>query len=1432
MASNIGDLVATATLDIAPFMTNTKNLKTYLKGLDNSLKGVEKSFKSKGDKLNKMRLLYEQTGQTLTNYQTLLARQSDKYNKLKTEIGDVNNATEAQKGALLGARAQMTETAAKVVELQNKYNALGRELSVFNRFGESAINFGNKMKKVGQTLGGVGSALTRGVTVPMVAGAGAVVKAAISWESAFAGVKKTNDEVVDSTGRVTYSYQDLESGLRGLATKLPASHQQIAAVAEAAGQLGIKTENVVSFTKTMIDMGESTNMSAEQAATSLARLANITKLPQDKFSNLGSAIVDLGNNFATTESEITEMALRLAGAGTQIGLTHGDILGLATALSSVGVEAEMGGSAVSKIMVKMQVAAKTGLAQMEQLSAKTGMTRRELELMSSNNSKGFKNLADSIGMTTNEMNGIIKSSRDLENFGKIAGMSAQEFKQAFEKDAIGAIQKFLQGLGDAEKHGSSAIEMLNEMGIKEVRLRDSLLRAANAQDLFKNAVARGNKAFNENTALTNEANKRYETTASKLKILRNELVETAIKFGGPLLDAIRNGVKAGEPYLKMLTQMADSFNNLDKEQQQNIINWGLLIAAAGPALSFFGKASQIISGTSKGIGHFSKGIGRVIDKLKKLGTEKTGATAITELGSAATGATAGTGALGKVMSGLSAIASPLGLALGAAGLAGGLVLLANAHDNARTKAEKFGTKLSGDITSQLDIFNGKMYDAKNSMTNFETGATKSTENVKKAVTSMLDEIKQGAADYDKSLEQLARKYGISQSNVDKAKERNNQIVKNAEEMAQQISTIYSKHNGDVKRLTDAEKHIVESNVRQLVEARVRVLGLGKEKEKAILRTFNGDVASMTKGQLQDRFENLKQAMSEEQALYKKQKSDIKKMFDSSLIDRKEYNTRMATLEAQHKATMSKFGEALAKVAQMHQAKSGGLVEYTEKARKILSEYGLSFENLANKATVSAGKQSKALSMIGTYTTKMSQEARNATDQWNALVLDPKTGEVKTNAAEEVAKALSAKDGWKNMEFVLKHANIDSNAKVQIADALIAQGQWDSVTPKQKELLFQNAKGLQAIYESKTQLEIWNNIPDKIKKLLLDDSDFSKKANVAKSMLDKWNSLTPEQKKLVATNNTLEGVQMAFNTLGLLPDEKKTKIGAVNAVGAVASIAQATIDNVKQGAPAAIRASDQTAGPTSSAQSKISGVKQFSPAAILGKDLTGPPTASAKSNINSVHGTTVHINAVDNASGVIGSIRGMLSTLADKTINVFTRHINHAKGTNFHPGGLAMVNDQKGPLYRELVTFPTGESFIPEGRNVMLPLPRGAKVLPANKTKRLFPAYANGIGFENTNIAQLAQRMGNLSSEQRVEFVNRDNSDVKNMLIDLIRYLKDREEDGLLARTMDSIQDMVKRPIMVTMEIGKRTIAQAIAEPVAEEQAKREAILRAVNGEGW
>lgn len=1442
MASNIGDLVATATLDIAPFMTNTKNLKTYLKGLDNSLRSVENSFKTKGDKLNKMRLLYDQTGQSLTNYQKLLARQSDKYNQLKAEIGDVNNATEAQKGALLGARSEMTATAARVVELQGKYNALGRELSVFNQFGNAAIDFGNKMQSVSRSLGGVGSALTRGVTVPIAAGAGAVIKAAISWESAFAGVKKTNEEVVDSNGRVIYSYQDLENGLRGLATKLPASHQQIAAVAEAAGQLGIKTENVVSFTKTMIDMGESTNMSAEQAATSLARLANITKLPQDKFSNLGSAIVDLGNNFATTESEITEMALRLAGAGTQIGLTHGDILGLATALSSVGVEAEMGGSAVSKIMVKMQVAAKTGLAQMEQLSAKTGMTRRELELMSSNNSKGFKNLADSIGMTTNEMNGIIKSSRDLENFGKIAGMSAQEFKQAFEKDAIGAIQKFLQGLGDAEKHGSSAIEMLNEMGIKEVRLRDSLLRAANAQDLFKNAVARGNKAFKENTALTNEANKRYETTASKLKILRNELVETAIKFGGPLLDAIRNSVKAGEPYLKMLTQMADNFNSLDKAQQQNIINWGLLIAAAGPALSLFGKASKVIGSTSIGIGRFSRGIGWAANELKKLRAAKNGVTTITELSSAATGATAATGGLTGAI-GLLGNPVTWGVLLGGAALLAIGYYSAKANE-ARQRTEEWGTAVSKTQATELQGFKNKVDETNRAIAGFGSGAVKDINNVKKAFKDLAAEITKLADEELGKKVKLAEKLGLSQETIKELTNQTTQIKNNVQQMSDEVINIYKNASEQHRQLTEEEKSVVLANQNELIKTQLSLMKYSGNEKIAITKAMNGQLDELNNTQISKAKKVVEGWIKDENKIYKERKSNLQKLYndirgedEAALKAREEIRTKMQTLEAEHDAKMDAYGKKWIEIQK--KLTDTALNKSTPEAQKAIldqmkrnaSELGLSYDELVNKFSNASSKIQEESELWAKTTEKTTASGKLANTQWNAMVWDAKTGEIKTNAQEEIQKALQAEGGWEAMKFIVKEANLKTNAKIAIGEALVATDQWNSLTPEDKKLITDGKPAIEAILNSKEMLASWNAMPEQIKKILGNSDNFLSSAEAAQHALETWNLMTPTQQKLMIedlASGNIETVRRAVETLTgtTIPIEAK------NNTTLPAQEAQQTIDAVQQYQSAYINAKNNTQGEANAASAAVNNVKQNNPVGINARDLTGAPAASARGNINSVHGTTVQINAVDNASGVIGSIRGMLSTLADKTINIFTRHTNNAKGTNFHPGGLAMVNDQKGPLYRELVTLPTGESFIPEGRDVILPLPRGAKVLPANKTKRLFPTYANGIGFENTNIAQLTQRMGNLSSEQRVEFVNRDNSDVKNMLVELIRYLKDREEDGLLARAMDSIQDMAKRPVMVTMEIGKRTIAQAIAEPVAEEQAKREAILRAVNGEGW
>ena len=1366
--SNIGKLVATATLDIAPFMTNTRQLKTYMKGVDSSLKAVENSFKGQKTNLNNLKTTYNQTGQSLKAYQTLLKQQSENYNQLKAAVGDLNSAKSEERAQLVGARSEMVATAAKVAELQSRLQSLATEMNVFSRMGSAMTNFGNTLQTVGGKMTGLGNTMTVGVTAPIVAGVGAVVKSAMSWESAFAGVKKTNDEVVDSTGNVVYSYADLENGLRGLAAQLPASHQEIAGVAEAAGQLGIKSQDVVSFTKTMIDMGESTNLSAEDAASAIAKIANITGLTSDEYQRFGSSVVALGNNFATTESDIVSMANRLAASGTLAGLTNQEILGLATAMSSVGIEAEAGGTAMTQTLSAIESAVAAG-------------------------------------------------GEDLQKFATVAGESAQEFADKWKNHPIEAIQDFIRGLGKLDEKGESATMVLDDMQLSGVRQSNMLKSLALAADTMTGAVDLSNKAWSENTALTNEASTRYETTESKLKMLKNQVVDMAIDFGGPFVDALKNGLEASKPLIQTLSDMAKKFNELSPAQQQHIMKWLAISAAAGPALSILGKLTTSLGSMFKVFGSVNSGIGKLVGKLAPMASGFGG------VESAAVGAT---GAASNFGGAVGLLSNPLGLVVGgAAALAGGLVVLANAKQHAREEAQKYGTTLSGETKGALDQFGTAVTNAQIAMTNFETGAVQSADNVKTAVSDMMKQITQGAEDSKARIDELAQKFGFTPEQVAAAKAKQDQIVSNAQAMADQITSIYEKHNGDVSKLTTTEKTIVENNMKQLCEARVKELNLGKSKEKAVLQTFNGEIGKMSMAQLKDSSKALQTAMKEEQKAYKDQRSGLKESLEQGIIDQQEYNTRMAALKEQHKATMSEFGQALVKIAQEQDAQSGQFGVYAEKIRRVLADYDMSFEELSQHALDSANKIGQHTAMIGTYTSDMSADARNATDQWNALTLDPLTGELKTNAVQEVTKALTAENGWNNMEFILKNANVKSNARVEVADALQKLGEWDKTTPEQKELLFQNDKGLLAIYQSKDQLNIWNGMPTNVKELLCEDKNFTSNAERAKEMLNKWNSATPDQKDLIAHNKTSDGVSAAISMIYSVPDAKNTNLTATDNTAGSTSSAQSKINNVNQKSIPGILASDLTGGATGSAQSKINNVNQKSVPGILASDLTGGPTSSAKNNLNSVRDKSVTVTAVDNASGVISNIASWLGSLKDKVINVVTHHTKNEKGTNFHPGGLALVNDQKGGTYRELITLPDGTSFIPKDRNVMLPLPRGSKVLPAGKTKQLFPRYANGIGFENTRVADVARRIGNLQSQSAVAVLtdHSDNSNIDQALNKLIE---------LVAENTDSLDKLAARQIIIENYMDTERVGRSVAKSVTSEQERQNSIKNAIYGKGW
>ena len=324
------------------------------------------------------------------------------------------------------------------------------------------------------------------------AAAGVSVNTGMEFESAFAGVKKTVDATDEEYGR-------LRENILGMAREMPSGAAEIAGVMEIAGQLGIAGESLAGFTETMINMGVSTNLSSEEASTSLAKFANIVSMAdygEDGISNwerLGSVVVDLGNHFATTEADIVEMATRLASAGELVGLTEAQIMALATSMSSVGIGEEAGGSSMSKLLRNIQIATELG-------------------------------------------------SESLEEYASVAGMTAAEFTEVFQEDAVKALSAFIDGLNDTERNGKSAIVILDDLGMNEIRLSNTVLSLASANGVMSDAIQTANAAWGAGTALADEAGKRYETAESRVRVMKNAFQELGIsayeELRGPFVDSV------------------------------------------------------------------------------------------------------------------------------------------------------------------------------------------------------------------------------------------------------------------------------------------------------------------------------------------------------------------------------------------------------------------------------------------------------------------------------------------------------------------------------------------------------------------------------------------------------------------------------------------------------------------------------------------------------------------------------------------------------------------------------------------------------------------------------------------------------------------------------------------------------------------------------
>lgn len=511
--------------DTSKLETALKKVNTTIRGLNSELKATDKALKldPKNTELlsQKQQLLKENIAQTSEKLKQLQSLQS--------RMGDYNKLTDEQQSKYRDLSRQIDTTKHYLTELTKEYKNFGNVATQqLKAVGNKLEETGNKVKDIGKKF-----------TVPSAVAAGALTglsAAAVNFESAFAGVTKTVDGTEEQLSKI-------KQGILDLAKSTSSSASEIAAVAEVAGQLGVSTDNILNFTEQMVRLGDSTNLSAEEASSSIAQLYNVMGSDINTVDRFGSTLVALGNNAATTEKDILEMATRIASSGHQIGLSEKEVLALSTTLSSVGLSAEAGGSAISKVL-----------------------SRIDKDIATNNDS--------------------------VKEWAKLAGVSSAEFKKQWQTNTMGAIQSVIAGLGNVKETGGNLNVLLGELDINELRTTDSMKRLSSASDLLNKMIGISNDAWEENDALLNESNKRYDTTESKINQTKASITELAVKLGQQLLPIIQK-------ILTAISKVVNWFTKLSPGMQTILLTIVAIIAAVGPVVTIIGNIITLVGTVTK-----------------------------------------------------------------------------------------------------------------------------------------------------------------------------------------------------------------------------------------------------------------------------------------------------------------------------------------------------------------------------------------------------------------------------------------------------------------------------------------------------------------------------------------------------------------------------------------------------------------------------------------------------------------------------------------------------------------------------------------------------------------------------------------------------------------------------------------------------------------
>lgn len=1157
---------------------NVKSVDKNVNALKVQKSSIENMISAKKNEINTLENANKIVNKGSTAYmdnQRAIQWTTTELNALEKQHKKVSSAIQEQQNNLTNSKKAYEDAQTAVSQATKQYEEYEKGVKAAEKVAnaERWQQTGKGLKEVGESIDTITKPIQYAATAALGLGSASAI-AAVQFEDNFANVKKTVDGTPEQLEDIRQKIIQMSTtGVNGHSA-IPQTTAELNELAAAGGQLGITTDNIVDFTEVMAQMGSATNLVGEEGAATLARFQNVMGVGQNEIRNIGSAIVDLGNHSATTESEIASMALRMGKYGSSVRMSAADVLGYSAALSSLGIEAQMGGSAIGRTWLSIEKAVANG-------------------------------------------------GEGLKAFAKYSGKSAKEFKEQWNTDSSGAFNGLLKGLQSAE----NLTVALDDLGINNTQDIQAMMALVNGYDLVTASVERSNTAYQENTALQEEFDAKAETTASKLSVAKNNVVEIARSFGDLMLPTIvdvSNGV----------SQYTQKIASMDDAQKKNIITAGATVVAMGA-----------ITKGSTGLIKWAGNTVEAVGNIKK--------------------AFSAGGALAKfapTLASIGAVAGPAVLSLGA--MATATVVLykaARKYEEYSKDWSRGGNELSdktktyADAARDLNSLQWELRNLQQVVNNPDTDETTLQQSKQR-----IEEIKN----------LLAEKYNmdisVNDAELDEAIEKMKRV--NYLEAKQNIPDLTDYGNNKKDDYEDAKSS------RELYNENVE----GIKKQQQATADYRSELLMLKdaydKGSVsQEEFNNKFNELSEATGNPNFKNSPIEALLNSTAIEdwSKELEKNLTnnnTLISENEATMAEYEKTMRELA------NAGLLEMEFGD----TEQGLEHITTAVKnADLSMSDWATTAALVQTGQSSLDDVWQAGGDTLNNFISNYTADMQKFGASsnEIATKAALLQNGFRSIQEASEAGALDVVTK-QANDLAHSMG----LIPENKNIAINASGDISIIEDVQRAVDVVNGVGD-VNLQVSAEGDISV-----------LNTADSELQELV--NNNQVTIKFNVDTGGFdINDLNGDKLGEITATGKV------------------IWTNDSTEPDNYTAPPKEGNV-------TFTKDSAEPDGYQPEDKFATVH-YTVSVEG--------SSIEG----LSDKNVpaakfgstGMFVKKAKKAKGTQNFEGGLAMVNDEKGISDPRELIVDKGRAFIPQGKDVVLPLSKGAKVYTASQTK----AIMNGMG---------------------------------------------------------------------------------------------------------